>query len=92
MGNWPDAALMRAWMSLAAASMFRLRSNWTVIDVWPSTLTDVICVTPAICANCRSRGWATVDAIVSGLAPGNLPFTLMVGKSTLGSGATGSRG
>jgi hypothetical protein len=29
-GNCPDAALIAAWMSLAAASMLRSRSNWTV--------------------------------------------------------------
>ena len=33
---------------------------------------------------------ATADAIVSGLAPGNAACTMMVGKSTCGSGATGS--
>ncbi len=55
-------------------------------------LVDVICVTPAIWENCRSSGCATVEAMVSGLAPGNDADTLMVGKSTLGSGATGKRG
>ena len=63
-----------------------------VIDDWPSTLTEVICATPEICANWRSSGCATVLAIVSGLAPGNLALTMMVGKSTRGSGATGSSG
>ena len=51
-----------------------------VIEVWPSTTTEVICATPAICANCRSSGCATEVAMVSGLAPGNLALTLMVGK------------
>ena len=58
----------------------------------PSTLTEVICATPGICANWLSSGCATVAAMVSGLAPGSLPFTTMVGKSTRGSGATGSSG
>ena len=58
----------------------------------PSTLTDVSCETPGICANWYSSGCATVAAIVSGLAPGSLPVTTMVGKSTRGSGATGSSG
>ena len=40
--------------------------------------------------NCRSSGVATADAIVSGLAPGRLADTEMVGKSTCGSGDTGS--
>ena len=49
-------------------------------------------VTPAIWPNWRSSGVATVDAMVSGLAPGNCAVTWMVGKSTCGSGATGSSG
>jgi hypothetical protein len=49
-------------------------------------------VTPAIWENCRSSGCATADAIVSGLAPGSLAETLIVGKSTFGKGATGSIG
>ncbi len=40
--------------------------------------------------SCRSSGAATDDAMISGLAPGNDAPTLMVGKSTCGSGATGS--
>ena len=47
---------------------------------------------PGICANCRSSGCATEEAIVSGLAPGKVAVTWMVGKSTCGSGATGSSG
>jgi hypothetical protein len=38
----------------------------------------------------RSSGVATVAAITSGLAPGRLACTLMVGKSTWGRGDTGS--
>ena len=84
--------MIAAWMSLAAASMLRSRSNWTVIPVTPSELVDVICETPGIWAICRSSGWATEAAIVSGDAPGRDAATEMVGKSTCGSGATGSDG
>ena len=58
----------------------------------PSALVEVIWLTPGICANWRSSGCATEDAMVSGLAPGSEPLTWMVGKSTCGSGATGSSG
>ncbi len=39
----------------------------------------------------RSSGVATVAAMVSGLAPGSDACTEIVGKSTCGSGETGSR-
>ena len=58
--------------------------------VVPSELVDVISVTPAMRPKRRSSGVATEDAIVSGLAPGSAALTLIVGKSTRGSGATGS--
>jgi hypothetical protein len=58
--------------------------------VEPRPLDEVIWVTPAIRPNWRSSGVATADAIVSGLAPGKLAPTEMVGNSTSGSGATGS--
>src|SRR5271156_4356122 len=61
-----------------------------VMDVLPSVLEDVISVTPAIWPNCRSRGVATDDAIISALPPGKPALTEMVGKSTSGNGATGS--
>jgi hypothetical protein len=84
--------LIAASMSCAAASMLRLRSNCTVIEVTPSALVEVSCVTPEICENWRSSGVATDDAMVCGLAPGRLAETAMVGKSTWGSGAIGSIG
>ena len=40
------------------------------MDVEPSSLLDVISVTPAIRPNWRSSGVATAEAITSGLAPG----------------------
>ena len=48
MGSWRLAAVIAACTSCAAASMLRLRSNWSVIEVEPSTLVEVICVTPGI--------------------------------------------
>src|SRR5579883_590599 len=88
-GNCPRAALIAACTSRAAASMFRFKSNWSVMLVEPSVLDEVISFTPAIRPNCLSSGVATDDAIVSGLAPGRLAFTEIDGKSTCGSGATG---
>src|SRR5262245_60290662 len=71
--------------------MFRLRSNCKVSEVEPRVLIEVISVTPAMRPDWRSRGVATADAIGSGLAPGRLAETWMVGNSTCGSGDTGSR-
>src|SRR3979411_396218 len=71
--------------------MSRLRSNWRVMLVEPRPLEEVICVTPAMRLNWRSRGVATAEAMVSGLAPGRLAPTPMVGKSTCGSGGTGRK-
>jgi hypothetical protein len=60
------------------------------MPVDPSELDEVISVTTAMRPNCRSSGVATDDAIVSGLAPGSEAETEIVGKSTCGSGDTGS--
>src|SRR5215471_7474048 len=57
--------------------------------VEPIRLLDVMESMPAIVANWRSRGVATVDDMVSGLAPGSAACTWMVGKSTLGNSLTG---
>ena len=70
-GNWPRAALMAAWMSRAAASMLRFRSNCSVSAVAPSTLVELISAMPAMRPNWRSSGVATEEAMVSGLAPGS---------------------
>ena len=48
-------------------------------------------MTAAMRPNWRSKGVATEEAMISGLAPGKLAFTDTVGKSTWGSGDTGSR-
>src|SRR3954454_3353663 len=89
-GRKPLAALIAASTSRAAASMFRLKSNCNVTFVWPKLLDEVISVTPAIRPNCRSRGVATEDAMISGLAPAMAACTETVGKSTCGNGETGS--
>src|SRR5580692_10405584 len=81
---------MAASTSLAAASMLRLRSNCSVMLVCPSELCAVISVTAAMRPNSRSRGVATDDAMISGLAPGRDADTDTVGKSTCGNGDTGS--
>ena len=60
-----------------------------IICVFPSTLVDVIESIPAIVENCFSRGVATAEAIVSGLAPGSETETCIVGKSTFGKSLTG---
>ena len=91
-GRLPPALLIAACTSSDAASMLRSRSNCTTTCVLPATLTDVICATPEIWENWRSNGCATVDAMVSGLAPGKEAVTWMVGNSTRGRGATGSSG
>ena len=84
-------ALMAACTSRAAPSMSRDRSNCSVIRDEPSELDEVISVMPAMRPSERSSGVATVAAMVSGLAPGSEALTEMVGKSTCGSGDTGSR-
>ena len=59
--------------------MFRLRANCRVIEVLPWLLVEVIVSTPGMVENCFSSGVATEEAIVSGLAPGRLALTEMVG-------------
>src|ERR1035441_721334 len=88
-GREVRAALMAASTSRAAPSMSRLKSNCSVIDVLPSPLDEVISVTPAMWLNWRSNGAAIEDAVIAGLAPGKLPETEIVGKSTCGKGETG---
>ena len=78
-GNCRAALAMAACTSCAAASMLRSSENWMVICETPWALTDDIESTPAMVENCFSSGVATAEAIVSGLAPGRLAETLMVG-------------
>ena len=70
--------------------MSRLRSNCSVMLVVPWVLVEFIDVRPEIVENCFSSGSATADAIVSGLAPGRVALTEMVGKSIAGRSLTGS--
>ena len=74
-GNWRNAFAIAACTSCAAESMSRLNENWIVIDALPCELTDDMESTPAIVENCFSRGVATDDAMVLGLAPGKLAET-----------------
>jgi hypothetical protein len=69
--------------------MLRLRLNWSVIEVKPWVLTELMESKPAIVENCRSSGVATDEDIVSGLAPGKDADTWMVGYSTFGKSLTG---
>ena len=89
-GSSGAAFAMAAWTSWAAASMLRPRVNVMVMEAIPSALVDVIESMPAMVVNWRSRGVATAEAIVSGVAPGSDAVTWMVGKSTLGRSLTGS--
>ena len=70
--------------------MLRSRLNWMVTWVEPRLLLLVMLSMPAMVENCFSRGVATAAAMVSGLAPGRLADTEMVGKSTVGRSLTGS--
>ena len=89
-GSCREARPIIACTSCAAASIFRLRSNCSVMSVPPCVLVELMLVRPEMVANCFSSGSATDEAIVSGLAPGSAACTRMVGKSTLGRSATGS--
>ena len=90
-GSWLAAALIAAWTSRAAPSIFRLRSNWRIIVDPPLELLDVISLIPAILANWRSSGAASELAAVFGSAPGSEALTKIVGNSTFGSGAIGRK-
>jgi len=70
--------------------MSRSRANWIVILVLPRLELLVMLSIPAMVVNCFSSGVATAAAMVSGLAPGRLALTEMVGKSTVGRSLTGS--
>ena len=89
-GKSPSDALIAACTSRAAAFTSRSRLNCSVRVVAPSELVEVISDRPAMRPRRRSNGVATAEAIVSELAPGSDVLTCTVGKSTLGSGATGS--
>jgi hypothetical protein len=48
-------------------------------------------VSPLIWSNCDSKGVVTAEVMTSGLAPGYLVTTWMVGKSTVGKEEIGRR-
>ncbi|MNY22343.1 hypothetical protein D3C86_1559460 [compost metagenome] len=58
--------------------------------VAPVVLVEFMASRPCRAANWRSRGVATDEAMVSGLAPGRLAVTVIVGKSMLGRSLTGN--
>ena len=78
-GSSGMASAMAVSTSTVAPSMSRLRSNCRVMLVEPWPLLEIIESRPAMVVNCRSSGVATADAMVSGLAPGRLALTVMVG-------------
>src|SRR5881392_2391014 len=88
-GSERATAAIAACTSCAAASMLRSSENCSVICVLPVLLVDVIESMPAMVENCCSRTLATALAIVSGVAPGSVALTTMVGKSTFGRSLTG---
>src|ERR1700684_2784897 len=81
---------MEACTSRAAPLISRFKSNCSVMLVEPRLLEEVISVTPAMRPNWRSSGVATEEAMISGLAPGKVAATDMVGKSTCGRAETGN--
>ena len=89
-GSRRCARVSAACTSCAAASMFLLSWNWTVICEVSCPLIEDIVSTPAMVDSSRSSGRATLVAMVSGLAPGKLAKMVMTGKSTRGTAATGS--
>ena len=78
-GSSGMASAMAVSTSTVAPSISRLRSNCRVMLVLPWLDEEIIESRPAMVVNCRSSGVATADAMVSGLAPGKLADTVMVG-------------
>ena len=74
-GKSVAAAFKAACTSRAAESTLCAISNTSVMRVEPSELVDVSSETPAMVPSRRSSGAATLDAIVSGSAPGRLAET-----------------
>ena len=70
---------MAACTLRAAALTSRSSSNCSVMRLLPNDDDEVISVTPAMLPRARSSGEATVEAMVSALAPGREADTEMVG-------------
>src|SRR3981189_909216 len=88
-GRSASDALIAACTSRAARSMLRPMANCNWMLVEPSELVEVIWSRPAMTPSFRSSGAATVAAITEGSAPGRVADTRIIGKSTLGTAATG---
>src|SRR6185369_8479696 len=86
-GRLRAARSSAACTSTAALSMSRSASNSSVTWVCPRVEDELITLTSEIVANCFSSGVATEEAMFSGLAPGRLALTWIVGVSNLGSAA-----
>jgi hypothetical protein len=84
LGRLPRALVMEACTSMAALSMSLPSSNMRVTVVRPWLEVELMASKPAMAENWRSRGEATLEAMVLGLAPGSTAFTWMTGKSTVG--------
>jgi hypothetical protein len=61
------------------------------MSLLPDLLDDVISITPGICPRRLSKGAAKAEEAVCESIPGTSAPTLIVGKSTLGSGAMGRK-
>src|SRR5437868_9100997 len=70
-GSLRSTDAMAVCTSWAAPSSDRSSENWMVMLDDPKELVEDIESTPAMVVNCRSRGAATDEAMVSGLAPGS---------------------
>ena len=66
---------MAASTSRAAPLMSRLMANWMTTCALPTLLCEVSSFTPAMVARRRSSGSATVEAMISGLAPAMVACT-----------------
>jgi hypothetical protein len=89
-GSWRAARAIIDCTSCAAASMSAVQRELQRDVGAALRARRVHRVEAGMVENCFSSGSATADAIVSGLAPGRLAFTAMVGKSMAGRSLTGS--
>ena len=90
-GSCGMAALMAACTSRAASlmSVSKSKCSTTCAALW--LLDELMPFTPDTPIMARSSGVATVADMLSGLAPGKLARTTMVGISACGKAATGKR-
>ena len=91
----PRPASLQRWYRNEPASPARSRKKraWYARDRGRTTMSELLETiesSPEMVENSFSSGTATEDAMVSGLAPGKLADTLIVGKSTFGRSLTGN--